>query len=49
MVRRRRWHRALAPKDLSSETSSCVLQIRGSSKQVVSITLRKVLQTSIYG
>ncbi|CAH8578664.1 unnamed protein product [Schistosoma haematobium] len=36
MVRRRRWHRALAPKDLSSETSSCVLQIRGSSKQVES-------------
>ncbi|CAH8549866.1 unnamed protein product [Schistosoma intercalatum] len=47
MVRRRRWHRALAPKDLSSETSSCVLQIRGSSKQVESsMKLKKFLHIS---
>ncbi|KAH8869934.1 Myoferlin [Schistosoma japonicum] len=33
MVRRRRWHRSLAPKGLNSETTSCVLQIRNNSKQ----------------
>nr|CAH8853864.1 unnamed protein product [Trichobilharzia regenti] len=36
MVRRRRWHRALAPIESSTETTMCLLQIRNNSKQAES-------------